>query len=167
MQSQRLKRRKYGSGMLLLLMGLGAVYQSFEYTIGTAARMGPGYYPLILGILLVVFGIMILVLPDSAQDMALMDNMEEAKEQEEAVALTLAQHMRPWIAIVVSMLTFILVGKYGGLVPATFALIFIAALGDRANGVKSALFLAIGVTLAAIALFHYGLQLQFPLFTWG
>lgn len=167
MQSQRLKRRKYSSGMLLLLMGLGAVYQSFEYTIGTAARMGPGYYPLVLGVLLVVFGIMILVLPDSAQDMALMADMEESKEQEEAKELGLVQHVRPWIAIVLSMLIFILLGKYGGLVPATFALIFIAALGDRANSIKSAFFLAVGVTLAAIGLFHYGLQLQFPLFTWA
>lgn len=167
MQSQRLKRRKYGSGLLLLLMGLGAVYQSFEYTIGSAARMGPGYYPLMLGILLVVFGIMILVLPDSAEDMALMDSMLEQGETEETTAKSLAEHIRPWIAIVASMLIFIWVGKYGGLVPATFALIFIAALGDRANSLKSALFLGIGVTLAAVGLFHYGLQLQFPLFTWG
>ncbi len=61
----------------------------------------------------------------------------------------------------------IVIGKWGGLVPATFAMILVAALGDRKNSVRSAFFLALGVTAAAVAIFHYGLQLQFPLFTWG
>lgn len=163
MQSQRLKRRKFGSAALLLLIGLGTVYQSFEYTIGSAARMGPGYYPLMLGFLLILFGVLIFVLPDSAEDMALMDQGAEQTEKPEP----LISRARPWVAIVVSMLIFILVGKYGGLVPATFILIFVAALGDAANNLKNAFFLAVGVTLAAVGVFHYGLQLQFPLFTWG
>ena len=35
-------------------------------------------------------------------------------------------------------MTFILLGKYGGLVPATFALVFISAMGDRQHTPRSA-----------------------------
>lgn len=64
-------------------------------------------------------------------------------------------------------MAFILLGKYGGLVPATFALVFIAAMGDRQHTVRSAALLAVGVTILGIAVFSWALQLQFPLFRWG
>lgn len=166
MKEQLLKRRKLASSALLLVLGLGTVMQSMEYTIGSASRMGPGYFPLMLGVLLIAFGVMIFILPDDGQELALLDGMED-EEEDAQPSLSLSEKFRPWIAIVSSMLLFILVGKYGGLVPATFVLIVVAALGDKANSIKSAIFLGIGVTLAAVGLFHYGLQLQFPLFTWG
>lgn len=164
MNKQLLKRRKLASSGLLIVLGLGTVMQSLEYTIGTASRMGPGYFPLSLGVLLLVFGVLIFVLPDDSQELALLG---EPSDDTEEKSMSWGERVRPWIAIVASMLLFILVGKYGGLVPATFILILVAALGDKANSLKSSIFLAIGVTLAAVGLFHYGLQLQFPLFTWG
>ncbi|MEJ0045599.1 MAG: hypothetical protein WDN04_05275 [Rhodospirillales bacterium] len=45
----------------------------------------------------------------------------------------LAPEWRGWICIVASVLAFVVLGKYGGLLPATFAIVFIAALGDRDN----------------------------------
>jgi hypothetical protein len=42
-----------------------------------------------------------------------------------------------------------------------------SALGDPKNSVKASFWLAIGVVAFAIVAFHYGLQLQFPLFSWG
>lgn len=146
-----------------MALGLGTVMQSLEYTIGTASRMGPGYFPLVLGVLLVAFGVLIFVLPDDSQELALLGDAPEVEEE----SISWIERVRPWIAIVASMLLFIVLGKYGGLVPATFVMILVAALGDKSNSLKSAIFLGIGVTLAAIGMFHYGLQLQFPLFTWG
>lgn len=64
-------------------------------------------------------------------------------------------------------MAFILIGKFGGLVPATFALVFISAMGDRQHTVRSAALLAVGVTLLGVAVFSWALQLQFPLFRWG
>ena len=60
----------------------------------------------------------------------------------------------------------IILGTYGGLVPATFSLVFISALGDHNNSVKQSFWLAVGVTAFTVAVFHYGMQMQFPLFTW-
>lgn len=163
MKNKILKRRKLASTGLLLVLGLGTVMQSTEYTIGTASRMGPGYFPFMLGILLIAFGMLIFVLPDAAEELAAAE-LSGSEEQEPS---SFSARARPWVAIVASMLIFILLGKYGGLVPATFVMISVAALGDKANSLKSSIFLAAGVTLAAVGMFHYGLQMQFPLFTWG
>lgn len=159
MKLQENYRKRASSAALLIFLGLIAVYQSFDYNIGSAARMGPGYFPLMLGILLLLLAVLVFISPEAAE--------EEAAATQEVDSQPWGQKARPWLAIVASMLLFIVIGKWGGLVPATFAMILVAALGDRKNSVRSAFFLALGVTAAAVAIFHYGLQLQFPLFTWG
>ncbi len=159
MKLQEKYRKRASSAVLLILLGLIAVYQSFDYNIGTAARMGPGYFPLMLGFLLLLLAGLVFISPD--------DTEEQAHVAQQLKAESWGRKARPWLAIVGSMLLFIVLGKWGGLVPATFAMILVAALGDAKNTVKSAFFLAVGVTAAAVAVFHFGLQLQFPLFTWG
>jgi hypothetical protein len=61
----------------------------------------------------------------------------------------------------------VVLGQYGGLLPATFAVVFISALGDRQNTVKGAFLLSIVMCAVCVAVFWYGLQVQFPLFQWG
>ena len=51
--------RDFWSGVLFTLLGVGALAIGSQYTLGTAARMGPGYFPRILGILLIVLGVAI------------------------------------------------------------------------------------------------------------
>jgi hypothetical protein len=52
-----LKNQKdFFSGLLFMAMGLAFAWSASRYTIGTAARMGPGYFPLLLGALLTVLG---------------------------------------------------------------------------------------------------------------
>jgi hypothetical protein len=53
------------------------------------------------------------------------------------------------------------------MLPATFAITFISAMGDRENTWLSALVLASLISLACIVIFWWALQVQFPLFTWG
>ena len=62
---------------------------------------------------------------------------------------------------------FVLLGAYGGLVPATFASVFIAAMGDRKNTWKSAALLGVVMVVFGVIVFHYGLRVQLPLFAWG
>ena len=62
---------------------------------------------------------------------------------------------------------FVVLGEYGGLVPATFASVFISALGDRTSTVKTTVFLSTILTVFCVIVFHYGLSLQLPLFHWG
>ena len=52
-----LKNQKdFFSGLLFLLLGVAFAWTASTYTIGTAARMGPGYFPLLLGALLTLLG---------------------------------------------------------------------------------------------------------------
>lgn len=60
MQSKRsvIKREAWAAGTMIVL-GLGAIAQASTYTIGSLARMGPGMFPAILGVLLVLLGLII------------------------------------------------------------------------------------------------------------
>jgi hypothetical protein len=52
-----LKNQKdFFSGLLFIALGLTFAWGASKYTIGSAARMGPGYFPLLLGALLTVLG---------------------------------------------------------------------------------------------------------------
>lgn len=49
--------RQFVSALIWLALGIATTFGSFNYTLGTATRMGPGYFPLCLGILLIVLGL--------------------------------------------------------------------------------------------------------------
>lgn len=156
-------RREWYSALLMIFIGLGTTWGSLDYNVGTLARMGPGYFPMLLGIVLTFIGVLIFVSPAYVGD----EPEEEKAAAQPQVAKAYMRHVRPVVATVAAMLIFIAVGKYGGLVPATFLLIFISAQGDRANTLKASLWLAAGVTASAVGIFHYGMKMQFPLFSWG
>lgn len=149
---KNLAQKDWPSAFFLLIIGLGAVVGSASYNMGTLARMGPGYFPRLLGLALILMSLLILAAP---------------KSEEQPLQGVLQGRLRPWGCTLVGMLSFVLLGQYGGFVPATFALVFIAAFGDKNNSCKTNLILAVGVTIMTIAIFHYGLRLQFPLFVWG
>jgi hypothetical protein len=54
----RLRQSKdFLAGLILLLIGAGAIVVAREYPFGTAMRMGSGYFPTVLGAILVGFGV--------------------------------------------------------------------------------------------------------------
>jgi len=139
----------------MVVLGLGALLQAMTYELGTLARMGPGMFPAILGVVLILLGALIAKMGKSPL------NAEDEHEPESP------PDWRGWGCIVGGLLAFILVGKYGGLVPATLILVFVSALGDRAQTLRGAAILSVAVTLLGVLVFSWGLQLQFPLFRWG
>ena len=48
--------KDFYAGLLFIAFGVAAIVIGSNYALGTAARMGPGYFPRILGILLVTLG---------------------------------------------------------------------------------------------------------------
>ncbi|MFN0315047.1 MAG: tripartite tricarboxylate transporter TctB family protein [Burkholderiales bacterium] len=48
--------KDFYSGLLFMAFGLAAVIIGRDYPMGTAVRMGPGYFPTILGYILIVMG---------------------------------------------------------------------------------------------------------------
>ena len=50
-----LRNKDLWAGLMLVGIGAGSMFVARNYPFGTALRMGPGYFPVILGGLLVVF----------------------------------------------------------------------------------------------------------------
>jgi Tripartite tricarboxylate transporter TctB family len=48
--------KDFWAGVLFVLVGVAAIALGSRYNLGTAARMGPGYFPRILGLLLILLG---------------------------------------------------------------------------------------------------------------
>jgi hypothetical protein len=53
-------QKDFFAGLMFLAAGVAFAWGATNYTIGTGARMGPGYFPLVLGILLAVIGMAVL-----------------------------------------------------------------------------------------------------------
>jgi hypothetical protein len=49
--------KDFWTGMIYLAVGAGVIFIARNYSVGTASRMGPGYFPLALAGLLIVFGL--------------------------------------------------------------------------------------------------------------
>ncbi|MBK5053745.1 tripartite tricarboxylate transporter TctB family protein [Burkholderia sp. R-70199] len=148
----RYSRDYYGGG-LMLLVGASAIYKGLDYQVGTLTRMGPGYFPVAVGSVLAAMGVLILL---------------GARRQVPAgAAKRHAPEWRGWLCIILASIAFVVLGHYGGLVPATFGVVFIAALGDRQNSLRSALLLAVAMVAVSVIVFSWALQLQLPLFRWG
>lgn len=145
--------KDYYGGALMLLFGLGIAAEARNYQIGTLSNMGPGYFPVALGLILAVIGVLIAITGQATRHAGKDDD--------------LAPEWRGWICISLSIVAFIALGKYGGLVPASFAVVFISAMGDRQNTVKSAAILALVMTDIAVTVFWWALHMQLPLFQWG
>lgn len=151
-------KKDYYAGALMVVIGVAAAYAATGYHLGTLARMGPGFFPFALGVLLALVGIAIAA---SARGD---DAPKTGGGHGHGHALPDA---RGAICIVLGILAFLVLGKWGGLLPATFAITFLSALGDRSNRVKHALLLAVAMSVIATAVFWWALQLQMPLFQWG
>ena len=145
------QRRDYYAGALIMLLGAGAATIGSRYTIGSLTHMGPGFFPTVLGILLAFIGVLIA-------------GSASFGSRSDAVEAALRPDWRGWLCIVSGAGLFILLASRAGLVPATLACVFVAALGDRSNSWKNALGLAIGVTIFGTLLFAYGLRVQIPMF---
>lgn len=153
-------KKDYYGGALLIVIGLAAVYAGIGYRVGELAHMGPGFFPVALGALLALTGLLIAV---SARG-------DKPESSEEAVSHGHPGGMpdiRGGVCIILGILAFLLFGEYGGLLPATFAIVFISALGDRDNTLTEALLLSLAMSFIAVVVFWWALKLQLPLFQWG
>lgn len=137
----------------MVVLGVAAAVHGRTYSFGTLRRIGPGFFPVALGVLLALIGLAIVA---TAQPVT--SPRDEGRY---------SPQWRGWGCIALSLVLFVVLGKYGGLLPATFAIVFVSALGDRRNTAKDALTLALAMATVCVLIFWWALKLQFPLFTWG
>jgi hypothetical protein len=152
-------RRDFYAGLLMMLLGVGVAVKGTDYRVGSLTGMGPGFFPVALGVILALLGVAI---AGSAHRLR-----ARAPADDGAAAEKYRPEWRGWIAIVSSIIAFVVLGRYGGLLPAAFAITFISALGDRDNSWRAALILALAISAVSVIVFWWALRLQFPLFSWG
>jgi putative Ca2+/H+ antiporter (TMEM165/GDT1 family) len=148
-------RRDFYAGGLMVLLGLGIALKGSTYRAGTLMHMGPGFLPTALGVILVLVGIAI----------AIAGVVPAAGEEDQRI-LPESPQWWAWFCILASPVLFIVFGQYFGMIPATFACVFIAALGDKKATWLGTIVLSTVVTVFGVALFSYFLQVPMPILTW-
>jgi hypothetical protein len=141
--------KDFWSGVMFIAFGLFFAGFARQYDLGTAARMGPAYFPTVLGLLLVFIGAAV----------SFKGLRTEAEEGHGAVDRF---HFKPLILVLGAVVAFALLLRPGGLIVALLALIFISSLGSGEFRPKEILPLAVGLCLLVLAVFIWGLGLTIP-----
>ena len=135
------------AGVLFVLIGAFALIVARGYPVGSAMRMGPGYFPTMLGWLLIALGALVGLRAARRADW----------EQ-------LAWGWKPLAWITASILLFGFLMPRLGLVPALLAMFPVAAAAGRGLRWGETLVLTVAMSAFAAAVFVYGLKLPYRLF---
>jgi hypothetical protein len=116
------------------------------YQMGSSVRMGPAYFPVMLGGLMVFLGLLVLL------DAIVEEGPKVAKF-----------HFRPLFFIAVSSLAFAYLLKPLGLVLASVALVFISAFGGHEFKWKEVAIMSVVLVIFSVLVFVKALSLPFPI----
>ena len=149
-------QKDFFSGLMFMAVGIAFAWGASGYTIGNGARMGPGYFPLVLGVLLAVLGAAI----------TFKALVVETIDGERIGSFA----WRPLVFIIAANLVFgaALGGLPSiglppmGLIVGIFALTFIASHAGEEFNFKEVTILAIILAILSYAAFILLLKLQFP-----
>jgi len=141
-------RKEFSAGLIFTAIGLVALGLSFEYRLGTATRMGPGFFPLCLSVLLIVLGI-------AAAVRGLRASMVEPLGRWPLV---------PLVFVMCGVIAFGLLIDWKGLAVAVLVLIVLACYQRlRSRPLEVALIAALLIAMT-VGLFIYGLGMPFYLY---
>jgi uncharacterized membrane protein len=141
-------QRDFGAGIMYIIIGLFFAIVATRYQYGTAAKMGPGYFPFWLGMIMAAIGLLVLV------------KSLGAKGTIEA----LPKFNWKVIGLITGSIILygILLPKMGFIV-AVLVLVMIASSASREFSWKVSLINAIVLIAFTYSVFVVGLKLQFPL----
>lgn len=139
--------RDFWAGLMFIGFGLFfLIVAQMNYQMGSAVRMGPAYFPTVLGGLLAVLGAIVLFSSFAVEGSAVPEF-----------------HFRPLLFVLASSLAFAYLLKPLGLVLATVALIFISAYGGHEFKWKEVAWMSLALVIFSVLVFVKGLTLPFPI----
>jgi hypothetical protein len=149
-------QKDFFSGLMFMAVGIAFAWGATTYKVGDGARMGPGYFPLMLGVLLAILGAVI--------------TFKAMVVETEGGDRIGAWAWKPLFFIIAANLVFgLMLGGLPsihfpafGLIVAIYALTFIAALAGEEFKFKEVLILATVLAIMSYAAFILLLKLQFP-----
>jgi putative tricarboxylic transport membrane protein len=135
------------TGLMFLLFGAAAIFFAAGYNIGSAAKMGPGYFPFALGALLAALGAALLL-----------RSVFWTKQPQAWPAL----HRKPLVLVLSSVVLFGLLLRPLGLLVSTTLLVVVSSLASPEFRWKEALLNAAVLIVVVIVVFVYCLDFQVP-----
>ena len=149
-------QKDFFAGLMYLVVGVAFAIGATEYNIGTGARMGPGYFPLILGVLLGILGALIAFKATlSGPD----DGDPVGKWAWRQIFYILGANFVFGI-LLVGIPSLGIPGF--GLIVAIYGLVIIASFARKEIQIKETLILATILAIGSYAVFVWALNLQFP-----
>jgi hypothetical protein len=144
--------RDFFAGLLYIVTGVAAMWIARDYPFGTALRMGPGYFPTVLGGIMIAFGVAVLLMG--------VKNNEKIKG---------GWSIRALIVLPLSAVIFGVLMEEAGFIPALAALIPASAAAGKEFKWGEIILLTIGLIILSLAIFIWGLGLPYPLIKglWG
>jgi len=144
----KLKNPKdFWSGVMFMSIGLAfaIIVKVFEYPMGSGARMGPGYFPFVLGIVMTLLGVAIII---------------ESMATEGGPISKFA--WRPLAFILGAVVIFGLIVKFAGMAVSIVILVAVSAFGGHEFKLKEVLIAGVCLAFFSVLVFVYGLKLPFP-----
>ena len=141
--------KDFWAGVLFIAFGLAAVIIARNYAMGSAGRMGPGYFPRGLGVLMVALGLLLAV-------RALRFNGPRIE----------FRSFKPLAIVLGSVVVFAMAAPKLGLIVATILLIVLSSTASHEFRLKEAIVSSLALSVFTLGAFVYGLKLQLPTWPW-
>jgi Tripartite tricarboxylate transporter TctB family len=141
-----LNNKDVWAGVMLIAIGAAAMFFGRNYPFGTSLRMGPGYFPMLLGGLLILFGLY---------------TFASGLRSGEPIAGSWS--LRALVIVPLSLVLFGVLVERAGFVPAMIVLIFGSATASTEFRFVEVLLFSLGLTALCAAVFVWGLGLPYPL----
>jgi hypothetical protein len=141
--------KDFWAGVLFIAFGLAAVIIARDYAMGTAGRMGPGYFPRGLGVLMIALGLIL-----SLRALKLRGTPLQFGS------------FKPLLIVLGSVVVFAMAAPKLGLIVATILLIVLSSMASHEFRLKEAVISSLALAVFTLAAFVYGLKLQLPTWPW-
>ena len=138
--------KDFWAGMMFFITGAGAILMARHYPFGSTLRMGPGYFPVVISVILILFGIYIM-LRGLRKNEKIQGNWS----------------IRAMIVLPVMIALFGVLMERAGFIPALALLAFGSAAAGREFRWGEVLLLTAILTGLSLFVFIWGLGLPFPL----
>lgn len=136
-------------GVALAALGVFAAVYAQRYEFGDVQRMGAGYFPVVLGIILTVLGILIALPAFFRRGDAIRGEWKNL------------------FFVIASVVVFALTLKLLGLILATVVSVVVSLIPEQETRLKGSLLVAAGISLLTYLIFSLGLGMVLPVWPWS
>lgn len=136
------------AGLLFMALGTIGFVVALSYPFGSLQEMGPGFFPRVLGLILIGFGIV-----------TLLKGLRSGEQVDGSWSWL------PLVLLAVALVAFGWLMEHFGLLPALVVLIVTSARAGKEFRWKEAVVLTVVLCLMAVAIFVWGLGLPYSLFS--